>query len=293
MTLAAGRRVANIKVVVKGDITPEADEQFVVHLKSTDRPEVVLGRADGEVTILDDDGDSSVAGTASLGDGTGDDGTGDDGIDATVSIGDVTLVEGNGGTRSLLVPVTLSEPRPTDVKVTYVTAPGSATAPSDFKARSAKVTVRAGMVWGTATIPTLGDDDPEPDETFTTTLADTTDPAVAIGRAIGTVTLLDDDTPRLRPPAPPGMPIAQAVTTAGAVGQFDVSWSASSDSGTSPITAYDVEVTRDGSTWVSAGSTEGTTTHRHSCGLPVVTCAYRVSALNDVGARFRRRRACR
>src|SRR5262245_31163887 len=59
---------------------------------------------------------------------------------AVLSIGDVAIVEGNAGTETALVPVTLSATHGNTITVNYNTADGSAAASSDFSAVSGRLT---------------------------------------------------------------------------------------------------------------------------------------------------------
>ena len=54
----------------------------------------------------------------------------------SVSVGDASVTEGNAGTTPLSFPVTLSAASTQPVSVTYATADGTATAPSDYAAAS-------------------------------------------------------------------------------------------------------------------------------------------------------------
>src|SRR5205807_6352342 len=59
---------------------------------------------------------------------------------ALISIGDVSVVEGNSGTLNAAVPVTISQPHGNNVTVNYSTANGTATAGSDYNAVSGTLT---------------------------------------------------------------------------------------------------------------------------------------------------------
>src|SRR5438128_8576287 len=61
-----------------------------------------------------------------------------------VSIGSVSLPEGNAGSRVVLFPVTLSAPSTSTVSVHYATASGTATSGSDFTAASGTLSFAAG-----------------------------------------------------------------------------------------------------------------------------------------------------
>ena len=62
----------------------------------------------------------------------------------SVSVGDASVTEGNAGTTPLSFPVTLSAASTQPVSVTYATADGTATAPSDYAAASGTLTFDPG-----------------------------------------------------------------------------------------------------------------------------------------------------
>ncbi len=185
IAIAAGKTAVNISVSVKGDTNAEPDEQLTVRLTGTDDAGVALDRTDGTITMLDDDTGGGSAVTE----------PGSDGPDATVSIGDVTVVEGNAGKRTVVLPMTLSEPLADPVVVRYATRTGSATAPADFRSKTGSTSIGAGKVFGTISIVTVADDLDEPDESFTVSLTSTDLAGTSIARSEGQVTILDDDTP--------------------------------------------------------------------------------------------------
>jgi ELWxxDGT repeat protein len=113
----------------------------------------------------------------------------------TLSIRDVTVTEGNAGTRAATFTVTLSAPSAQPVTVQYATANGTATAGSDYQARSGTLTIPAGQTTGTITVPVIGDRLGEPDETFLVNLSGATGATIADGQAVGTIL---DDEPRIR-----------------------------------------------------------------------------------------------
>ncbi|QEL17641.1 Calx-beta domain-containing protein [Limnoglobus roseus] len=110
----------------------------------------------------------------------------------TVSVGDVTAAEGNGGTAASFT-VTLSAASTRTVTVNYATADGTATAGSDYAAAGGTVTFAPGETSKTITVAIVGDTTDEPDETFSVHLTGATNAAVAT--AVGTATLTDDDPP--------------------------------------------------------------------------------------------------
>ena len=112
----------------------------------------------------------------------------------TVSVGDLAVVEGDSGTpRTLQVPISLSDPQPGLVTVTYLVLPGSASAGSDYSAKaSGTAKFPVGERVKTLRVKILPDATAEGDETLTLALTAATG-GVAVGRATGTVTILDDD----------------------------------------------------------------------------------------------------
>ena len=115
---------------------------------------------------------------------------------ATLSVPS-TIVEGTGGTTTLVAEVTLDVAAPGALSVTLATSDGSASSAgdSDFQAQSITITFLAGAVGPTTiNIPITTDDVDESDETLSLTL--TADSAgVEVAGTPATVTILDDDAP--------------------------------------------------------------------------------------------------
>ena len=86
--------------------------------------------------------------------------------------------------------------------VAYATAPGTATAGSDYVTKSGTLTFAAGVTSQTITVVVNGDKTKEANETFKVTLSA---PANAtLGNAISTVTIVNDDGAPLMAAAPAG-----------------------------------------------------------------------------------------
>jgi hypothetical protein len=113
----------------------------------------------------------------------------------TISIGAASVVEGdNGNNRTATVPVTLSKPSAAKVTVHYSTTGGTATASSDYVAKSGTLTFSAGATMVNVTVAVKPDTTVEPDETILIPLsAPTGGYTIAPAHATGTVTILNDD----------------------------------------------------------------------------------------------------
>jgi hypothetical protein len=195
--IRAGKTTAVAAVPVVGDGEPEPDEIFAVVISGTDNPDIALGRHTGTVTILDDDPAPSPA---------------------QVSIGDIALVEGDHHRQLARLTITLSEPQPVDTFVDWHTVDGAATAPDDYRSRTRRVRIRPGRTTAVARVVVMADTEPEGDESFTVVLAGTDNPAVEIGRATGTVTIVDDDEPA------PARAVPHDYTGDGAADRVWVDW---------------------------------------------------------------------
>jgi len=110
-----------------------------------------------------------------------------------VGVGDVAVVEGDAGLRTVKVPVSLSDPQAGPVTVSYTTTAVSATPGTDYTAKvSGSVMFKAGQVVRAVPVKVAGDTVSEGTETLTVTLTAVTG-GVVLGRTVGTVSILDDD----------------------------------------------------------------------------------------------------
>ncbi|MEZ6125430.1 MAG: Calx-beta domain-containing protein [Planctomycetaceae bacterium] len=162
------------QVTINGDETVELDETFLVSLLnlSASGRDVTLATSSAQVTITNDD-------TASL------------------TIDNVTIVEGNAGTTDFVFTVTLDKAVDAGFQVDYATVDGSATAGEDFTAISGATLTFTGTAGETQTVTVTvnGDLTPETDETFTVALSNIVAAGrnVTIGDAFGLGTITDDD----------------------------------------------------------------------------------------------------
>ena len=105
-----------------------------------------------------------------------------------VSIDSASAAEGD----AVVFTVSLSGPSASDVTVTLNTADGTAVAPGDYTAQAGVVvTIPAGSVTATVSVPTIEDTLFEGNETFTATISNPS--GATIGTATGTGTITDDE----------------------------------------------------------------------------------------------------
>ncbi len=166
-TIPAGQTSRTFSVPINGDTTVEENEVFEAFA-------IVVsgghGGASGTGTILNDDG-------------------------PTLSIGDVSITEGNSGTKNATFTISLSQPSASNVQFDVATANGTATtADSDYSARTSNFQViAAGQTTKTFLVPIIGDTKLEPNETFFVNVTKPVAGGATLldGQAIGTI--LNDD----------------------------------------------------------------------------------------------------
>lgn len=120
-----------------------------------------------------------------------------------VSVGDASVLEGDSGpSRRLRFAVTLNEPSAFEVDVNYTVYAGTASYPSDLATapgvtKTLKFTpaLSTGLTPTTkfVTVPVVADTTAETDKTFTVVLSNPTG-AYTVAKAVGTGTIIDDDT---------------------------------------------------------------------------------------------------
>ena len=247
-----------ITVPIINDALDEDDETFTVTLSSPSGGR--LGTAVATVTILDDDPPPAL------------------------SIGSVSVAEGNAGTTTVLFPVSLSAASGRTVTVHYATADGTATtADVDYAAASATVTFAPGTTAQTIPIVVYGDTVYEPDETFTVTLSS---PVFAtIGQGTGTGTITNDDVNCTITLDPPSRVIDPGVsgnanldgTVSVTLAQSSCPWTAVSQSGWLTVPA-NAGATGNGSFWYTAAQNASA-----SARTGFVTVGYRTFMLTQPG----------
>ena len=109
-------------------------------------------------------------------------------------IGNVSVLEGTAGNRTVTFSVSLSRKNPIPVSINYATVAGTAVAPSDFVAKTGTLTIPANVTSGAVAIAVKGNAVSEPNETFKVRLSAPS--TGGIKRGTGTATILNDDPPR-------------------------------------------------------------------------------------------------
>ncbi|MEZ5439931.1 MAG: Calx-beta domain-containing protein [Lysobacterales bacterium] len=120
--------------------------------------------------------------------------TNTDDDNAGLSINDVSVTEGTGGTTTATFTVSLDVGVDGGFSVDFATADGTATAPADYASNSGTLNF-AGNPGETQTINVsiVTDSTFEPDETYTVNLSNPSNPAVLLTDASGLGTIVDDD----------------------------------------------------------------------------------------------------
>jgi hypothetical protein len=157
-----GTTYKTVSVNVRGDRRHEDDETFRLLLSSATPGALVQNFLVG--TIVNDDPVPSL------------------------SISDVSIQEGQAGTRIAKITVSLSRASGKPVTVAYQTVDGSATtADGDYQAAAGALTFNPGQTRKTISVPIVGDRRFEGHETFTVNLAEPTGATLARGTATGTI----------------------------------------------------------------------------------------------------------
>ncbi len=167
LTISAGSSTATITIPVNGDTLQEADETFFVSLSNP-----------AGATISDGIGQVTIQNLVIL---------------PSLSIGSVSLFEGNAGTTTATFAVSLSDISNQNVTVDYATANGTASSGTDYNPAATTLTFPAGTTSQAISVLVLGDTLPEANETFYVDLSNPSGADIAVSRGIGTI--LDDDGP--------------------------------------------------------------------------------------------------
>ncbi|MFN2578170.1 MAG: Calx-beta domain-containing protein, partial [Pyrinomonadaceae bacterium] len=110
----------------------------------------------------------------------------------SLSINDVSIIEGDSGTKTLNFTVTLSAASSLPVRVNYATANGTASAPSDYTAiETTALTFNPGDLTKTLGVTINGDTSFEPNETFFVDLSNPVNASISDNQ--GTGAIINDD----------------------------------------------------------------------------------------------------
>jgi hypothetical protein len=138
----------------------------------------------------------------------------------TVSIGDLSVAEGNSGTTAANLAVTLSAPTANTVTVNFSATPGTATA-ADYTRAPGSIQIPPGQTAAIIPVTIIGDTLVEGNHEFSVTLSGVTN--ANLGDAVGIVTIVDDDAP----PPVPTLAIADSSVTEGNSGAATASFTVS------------------------------------------------------------------
>jgi hypothetical protein len=217
LTFGPGQTSKTATVTILDDGLAEDDETFTLNLSNpTGGPPIT--DAQGIGTIQNDD------------------------ADPTVSVASASVDEGDAGTTTLSLPVTLSAPSGREVDVDYATSDGSATSGGDYTAATGTLVFAVGETSKQIDVTVTGDFADEGDETFTVTLSGHYNADPGTSSATGTIT--NDD-------AGPKLSIADVGTAEGNTGATAMTFTVSM----TPVSVTDVTVdytTSDGT--ATAGS---------------------------------------
>jgi hypothetical protein len=177
LTFQPGETSKQITVNAIGDENVEPDENFFVNLSGATN--AVVADALGVGTIRNDD------------------------VLPSLSVNDVSILEGDSGTRQLVFTITRSSGNSTPTSVQYSTSNGTATAGSDFNLTQGTVTFLSGETTKTVSVPINGDTTAETNETFFLNLSNPTNATIADGQGLGTILNDDNAPPVVTVPASP------------------------------------------------------------------------------------------
>ncbi len=164
LTLAAGVTSATLMATPVNDVIAEAAESMTLTV-TAGTAYTVGASATASGTITDNDV-------------------------ATLSVGDASITEGNTGTKTVAVTVTLSTPSATPVTVSYATGGGTSTSGTDYLSISGILTFSPGVTTQTIYATINGDRTKENNETFQILLSNA---SVLFTKQTGTVTITNDD----------------------------------------------------------------------------------------------------
>jgi hypothetical protein len=113
-----------------------------------------------------------------------------------LTVGDLSVAEGDAGKTTVRLPIDLDVPAPTKLVISFTVTGGTATPGVDFVApksgvRSGRVSIAAGKIEAFVAVAILGDTTTEPDDTVNIDV--TSAPGTTVVRSRGTLTIQNDD----------------------------------------------------------------------------------------------------
>lgn len=184
LTFPPGTTTQTVAVTVNGDTVYEDAESFVLNLASPVNANLTPNTG-GFCTINTDD------------------------TPPTLSISDVTIMEGDAGNTNLVFVVTQSAITGAQTQFQFATADVMATQPSDYTRVNTSVVINPGNLSVNISVPIVGDLINENDETFNAVLSNPRNATIA--KATGVGTILNDD-------MPPNLQINDVTLTEGSTG---------------------------------------------------------------------------
>ncbi|MEW6196883.1 MAG: Calx-beta domain-containing protein [Bacteroidota bacterium] len=174
ITFPPGTTTKTITVQVVGDLTNETNENFFITLSSPTNATISI--AQGQGTIINDDDLP------------------------TLSIDDVSILEGDAGIKLLNFTISLSSPSSLSTSVNYATVNNTATGNSvpgldDYTMKNDVVVLNPGVTSLIVDVPINGDVDIEGDEEFYVDLSNPVNATILKGRGVGAI--ITDDYPFL------------------------------------------------------------------------------------------------
>jgi hypothetical protein len=204
LTFNPGQTSKPVPVTITDNALAEDDETFTLNLLNATGG-IAIAEPTGTATIQNDD------------------------PDPTVSVAAASVIEGDLGTTTLTLPVTLSGPSGHEIDVDYATSDGTAAAGSDYTATSGTLVFAAGEMANEVHVTVSGDFQDEGNETLTVTLSAPFNADLGTASATGTIT--NDD-------AGPKLTVTDAVATEGKTGTTAMTFTVA----TTPISLSDITV---------------------------------------------------
>ena len=188
VSFAPGEVEKTISVKVSGDRLKESTESFKVNLANANN--ALISQGTGIGTIFDNDNLTPLL--------------------PSLSIGDVTVTEGDEGTQKTNFAVRLSQASEQTVTAEFVTEDDTAKSSEDYEAQTGMITFSPGEVEKMIAVNIKGDRLQESTESFKVNLANANNALISQGTGIGTIFDNDNLTPLL-----PSLSIGDVTVTEG------------------------------------------------------------------------------